>query len=298
LIAEFPVFRQVELEDAKEVMAYFEKKQPGICEYNFVEMFGWRSPRNIRVSRLASGLVFLIDKKGKNYIYPPMTENPGEICVSILETLKRNGIEAGVNGITPGEFESYGPFKERFVYEDDRGNYDYLYRAVDIIALAGRKFDGKRNHIKKFRKNHSFDFVKITPDSIAQIIEFQERWCEMKRCKDDMSLANEGGAVLEMLKNFGSLPCFGGAIVVGGRVEGYSIGSRLNSETGVVIVEKANPEFGGIYQTLNQIFAGEYFKEFKFINRQQDTGNEGLRKAKMSYNPVKLIEKGNAYLKS
>jgi len=182
--------------------------------------------------------------------------------------------------------------KSEFIIVEDRENWDYVYLRDDLVNLAGRKYDGKRNQIKKFKNTYpGFEFIAIEGKVIKECIDFQKKWCDMKPCKDDISLINENTAVMEILKNYEKLPVTGAMLKIDGAVHGFTIAGELNPETAVVHIEKANHEFKGIYQAINQMFCEEFLGKFKFINREQDLGNEGLRKAKMSYYPHHMVEK-------
>lgn len=101
----------------------------------------------------------------------------------------------------------------------------------------------------------------------------------------------EWGAIEEALKNFIALEMQGGVILIEGEVEAFTLGELLNKDTAVVHIEKANPEIRGLYALINQQFCEQAWGKVPFINREQDLGEPGLRTAKLSYNPIRLVEK-------
>ncbi len=292
-IPQFPETEIIDLKHKDLILDYLKKIQPCISELNFVEMFAWRNLRKISISNYKNNLIFFLEKKGQKYFYPPFGKETEKIVKEILYYFKSNIESIKVNAFPDEKLDLIKNITDELFLEDDRDNYDYLYLCNDLVKLAGRKYDSKRNQLKKFIKNYNFEFSELTFDSVSECIEFQKKWCEIRNCNNDLSLTNENSAVLEILKNFSHLPAFGAVIKINKKIEAYTIASELNKQTVEIIVEKANPEYTGIYQAINNLFAEKFLIEYKYINRQQDTGDEGLRRAKLSYHPFKLIKKYN-----
>ena len=175
--------------------------------------------------------------------------------------------------------------------EPVRDHFDYIYRAADLIKLAGNKYHSKRNHINNLKRSQPFAYEPLTEEHLAACLNLADRWCEFKRCDEDLNLIGEWEAVCLALRHYQELSLQGGVILIHGKVEAFSIGELLNKQTAVIHIEKANPEIGGLYSVINQQFCEHAWHEVQFINREQDLGEEGLRKAKLSYNPEHLEEK-------
>lgn len=297
-IPKFPDLEPIELKHKEFLLNYFKSIQPVISELNFVEIFAWRKLRKIYITEYENNIVLFLEKKGKKYFYPPFSRETDKIILELLTYFKLKNEDVKVNAYPDDLLYLLENIIEKITLEDDRDNYDYIYLTEDLINLTGRKYDGKRNNIKKFLKTYKYEFLPLTDEILEDCIKFQEKWCNIKNCKEDMSLKNESEAVMEILKNFNNLPCFGAVLKIGNYIEAYTIASELNSETAEIIVEKANPEFSGIYQAINQMFCEKFLKNYKYVNRQQDTGDLGLRKAKLSYHPFKLLKKYNIGLKN
>ncbi|HDQ25661.1 MAG TPA: DUF2156 domain-containing protein [bacterium] len=283
----FPVFGPLGLEHRGIIEEYFRGRRAEASELNFTEMFMWRKIRNTSICRIGESMVIKAEKDGRLFFYyPPL----GIDAAAVVEKLLETDDSAAVYGLTAEEAGVLGLPAEKYSIEADRKNFDYVYPADGLRVLAGRKYDGKRNHLKKFEVlNYSFE--AINGDNIREAVAFQEKWCADRLCDDDMSLQDESSAICELLGNFEELSAFGALLRVEGVVQGYTVADRLNEDTAVVMVEKANPGIRGIYQGLNRGFVEKFLGGFRFINREQDNGNEGLRKAKMSYHPVKFVEK-------
>jgi hypothetical protein len=186
----------------------------------------------------------------------------------------------------------------RFAITPDRDNSDYVYRTEDLINLEGNKYHGKKNHINKFKKNHSYEYSPLTPELVEQCLALEAQWCDIRHCELYPGLAGEERAIYEALTNMNHLDFKGGVILVNGKVEAFALGELLNPETAVIHIEKANPAFEGLYQLINQEFCAHEWAEVPFVNREQDLGEEGLRKAKLSYHPHHLVNKYTVTLKN
>lgn len=173
---------------------------------------------------------------------------------------------------------------------EDRDNADYVYTVKSLSTLAGKKLDGKRNHINKFKKLYSYEYEKISPLNIKDCKNIVEKWYS-QRGQDNESLTHERTANYQLLDNYGLLGLKGALIRVNGEAEAFTVGEQLNKNTAVIHVEKANPGIHGIYTVINQQFINNEWLHMEYVNREQDLGIPGLRKAKLSYNPDHLIEK-------
>lgn len=265
---------------------YFKNNRTEVSEFNFTEMFIWRNIRNTKIGFINDNICISVVKDKRKIFYRPFGNNK---IKETIEFIFNNKLCEMIYGYLIEEIKDLN-LQNEYIIEKDRDNFDYVYLTDDLINLKGRKYDGKRNHIKKF-KQLNYHITPISKEILPSVIEFQKRWCKDRLCDDDLSLKNESVAVGELLSNFDKLSVFGAALFIDNIIQGYTIATELNDDTAVVIVEKANPQFKGIYQALNQLFAEKFLFKYKYINREQDTGNEGLRKAKMSYHPHHFVEK-------
>ena len=200
-----------------------------------------------------------------------------------------------VEKIFADELARYPHAKFNITAERDR--FDYVYLAQDLINLSGRKFHGKKNHLNAFRKEYpDARYVPITEEIIPQCREELNVWYETHRRAnpDNAFICYEQAAIHEIFDHFDGFKVKGGAILINDKVAAFTFGERLNSDTAVIHVEKADPNIRGIYVAINQSFVAHEWADMIYINREEDMGIDGLRKAKESYKPVKLIEKFNA----
>ena len=188
-------------------------------------------------------------------------------------------------------------FPGRFDITPDRDNFDYVYETAGLISLAGRKYHSKKNHLNAFYKNFpQAEYLPITEEIITLCKLELNGWYKQRLQDepDDPFIKYERQAIIEVLNNFSAMQLKGGAIRLEGRIIAFTFGEQLNDDTAVIHVEKADPNIRGAYPAINQNFAEHEWSQMTYINREEDMGLEGLRKAKESYKPVKLIEKFNA----
>jgi hypothetical protein len=174
---------------------------------------------------------------------------------------------------------------------EDRDHHDYIYNVKELLELKGNRFHDKKNLVNQFRKNYRYEYIELSAGLIGECLEFEDHWCRIKECGKSPGLERERCAILEMLKNFDSLDIRGGAIRIGGKIAAIALGEKVSPEILVIHVEKANPDIPGLYQSINQEFLMHEAGGCRLVNREQDLGVPGLRKAKMSYNPVGFIKK-------
>ena len=180
------------------------------------------------------------------------------------------------------------------VYEADRPNFDYVYNTKDLIELGGRAFHSKKNHLNYFLANYKYEYKKMTPDMADEATVFIHEFNERKNLEDPherLLLEFEERAMRDVLVNLDAVGYLSGAIFIEGKIEAISIGGRLGTKTVTVHAEKANTEYRGLYQAINTEFCKAMASNIKLINREEDMGIPGLRKAKLSYKPIKFVEK-------
>lgn len=184
-------------------------------------------------------------------------------------------------------------------YIEDRPNYDYVYRTQELIDLKGRDFHSKKNHLNYFHKNYDYEYITLTSDMAEEAMRFIDEFNRRKEVPEHemQMLKMEEEAMEDVFHNLEKVGYMAGAITIDGKIEALSIGGRLNKNTVTVHVEKANTNFRGLYQAINQEFCKSIGGFAKYVNREEDMGIPNLRKAKLSYKPIKLIEKHIACFK-
>jgi len=241
------------------------------------------------------------------FLFPPLTKtgayDPKKLRETIYDVKKifeQNGKEFSIRLLPlhmidiikdacPGEMK----------YIEDRPNYDYVYKRQDLVDLKGREYHSKKNHLNYFNNNYKYEYVKLTSDMANDAMIFIDEFNKRKEIPEHemVLLKMEEEAMLDAFNNIERVGYLAGAIIINNKIEAISIGGYLNKNTVTVHVEKANINYRGLYQAINNEFCKHKAPNVKFINREEDMGIPNLRKAKLSYKPVKLLEKHIAVFK-
>lgn len=267
------------------------------CEYTFGNLFIWSSAYSTEICRYMD---FLICRWGKdddiNYSLPLGEGNFTDAVSAIIDCAKSNGETPVIYGITEGYLGlMQEAFTGKFTYKYDEGNNDYIYSTEKMASLSGKKYHGKRNHITNFKKNNpDWSFEKISKDNIDECLALHSKWIENKD-PDDEDYSLEFEAVKKAFEYFDELDMVGGLIRVNGEVIAYTLGEpQMNGHCFVSHFEKAPADMIGAYPIINQEFTKNCLMQYEYVNREEDLGIEGLRKAKQSYHPEIWLEKCTA----
>ena len=197
--------------------------------------------------------------------------------------------------VTPDNFERLQEwFPDRYQIEYDRDQADYVYETEKLATLSGKKLHGKRNHINKFKIMYEdrWSYEPMTKDNVEDCFQMALKWRNENGCEEDSEKNAEICVTLNSLRLFEELGLKGGVLRIDGEVAAFTVGEPICSDTFCVHIEKAYAEVQGAYPMINQQFVSHECMDYKYVNREEDTGAEGLRKAKMSYRPVFMVEKG------
>lgn len=283
-VPEYPASRRIELTDKQLLDGAFAAHPPEISEFTFTNLYSWRKAYDFRFCRIASCLL-IFSRSGTEYRFLPPIGNDCREAVRILAADNRTFIRI------PESMKGMIERESGFEAVEDRDNADYVYSTQDLIELKGKKFDGKRNLIRKFRSSYPYRYEVLDGQAASHCLAFEELWCRERDCGKLLSLSQEREAVEEICSHFRLFGLEGGSIAVEGKVCGICIGERLNADTIVLHVMKALPDMKGLYQTLNNEFVTRQGRQYRYVNMEQDLGIEGLRRAKLSYQPVRIVHK-------
>ncbi len=285
-IPKYPDFKPIGIEDLSVFNQAFKDNPPEISEFTFTNLYAWRETYKLKAALLGGMLIVCSEsEKQRRFFYPI---GAGDIKTVMVDILKGTG---GIFMRIPEAVKLLFENDARFKIDLDMDNSDYLFKTADLAALAGRKFDGKRNLIKKFKSRYKYEYLELKAENAAECLEFEDEWCTIKDCDSVEGLDNERRALREMINNCSFLNLIAGAIKIDGRISAVAIGEKLNPKTLVMHILKANPNIEGLYQVMNNEFIVRQSRSFEYVNLEQDLGVEGLRKSKLSYHPLKMVKK-------
>ncbi len=298
----YPVFKPLTLDDRPFLTSRLWTYRPEVSEMNFTNLYIWNSQRPVTWTLLDGALLIRCCSETGGYFYQPIEgDRPrADLVRRILEDSAAAGdADPRIARADRRLIEALGEAPDLEIVPD-RDNFDYIYRTEDLATLAGRRYHSKRNHLKRCQQLYpDLVYRPLTPEDLDACLDMACRWCQMKRCSEDLSLLEEVWAVSAALQHFTDLGLDGAVVELHGQVEAFTIGELLNPTTAIIHVEKANPDIQGLYTFINQSYAANrWLGQCEEINREQDLGDEGLRKAKESYYPVRLVEKFTLRLKN
>ena len=170
--------------------------------------------------------------------------------------------------------------------------WDYVYSRESLSTLKGKKLHGKRNHINKFLSKYpDYEYKRLTPEMVEDCIALYDKWIMEKDEETAKTLQTEKRSVLRALNNMEALGLVGGTIYIDNKLCAFTVGERLHPHMQLIHIEKGDTDFDGIFPMINQQYVLHECSDVELINREEDMGVEGMRKAKRSYQPIKMIEK-------
>ena len=290
----FPAFKPLELGDRDVIHPRLWAYQPEISELTFANFYIWRDYYDLQWSIADDGLVIIAEREDKCFAFPPVgSKSRVELTETLLTWMRdERGIEKPQIQRADQRLVDELSESDLFAFESTRDHFDYVYRSQDLGTLEGGDYRRKRNQVKQFDYYYESRYEPISGNLIEQCLRLAEVWCEQRQCEDDISLSHEFSGIEDMFNHFHELDISGGALIIDDRVRAFALGEKLNENTAVVHIEKANPDYRNIYPAITRAYSAERWMDaVDFINREQDLGISGLRRAKQSYHPDHLVEK-------
>ena len=289
-------FTPIELSHKDKINSYLKAQKIESSELTFTTMYIWRNAFNFSFAEVDGCLIIRAQDNG----YPPSLRCPlgsgdkksavEKVCrylLSIGETPRFYGI---TENMADGLEEL---FANKFTILEMEDYSDYVYKSEKLINLSGKKMHSKKNHLNSFKNTYKYEYSRITSADAQDIINEYDKWFS----SDDMYLVSERDSIADILNNYDKLGLVGGKLTADGVLCAFTIGEQLSEDTAVVHIEKANTDIKGAFAAINQMYVEHEWSHIENINREEDCGIEGLRKAKQSYHPDFMIKKYKAILK-
>lgn len=292
-------WKKISLEDKEWMTRKFMEENRQGCENTFGTNFIWRDIYHVEVACKADCLLLRFrDEKNRMYSFPVGNGDKKLATEFLIEDAKAENSKVSIrNVVDKDKVFLEKNFPDIFAIQPCRDVFDYIYTVEKLTKLSGKKLHGKRNHIARFKDNNDWHYEPMGKDNIPACLQMHNKWCEMQKDKWNVGMENESYVVREAIRYFEELGFDGGVLYSGEQIVAFTIGEPLNKDTYVVHIEKAFPDIQGAYPMINQQFVMHECQDFLYVNREDDTGAEGLRKAKLSYEPDILLEKYIADIK-
>lgn len=293
-------FKKVTLQDKEWMDKLIKSANYHGSNFNFSNIYLWDKTFSQSVAQIHNFLV--IKHEDSNHIFYAVPLGNGNMENVIID-LKKDCDKCGKDFVLKGLLESNvlqlkELFPDKFEFISDRDRFDYVYDIEKLCSLSGKKLQSKRNHINKFTQEYEWSFEIISDKNIEECIEMNDEWFSYASDSDsEHPLDSERLAISRAFKHYFELDLEGGLIRANGHIVAYSLGEHLTEDMYVIHFEKAFKSIDGAYPIINREFARYIFNRYskiRYINREEDIGLEGLRKAKLSYRPDFFVEKYTA----
>ena len=289
MIPQYPIFKTFDLNDLEEISKHLTKITPSICEFSPVNLIIWKDFDNPALTIINNNLCILVSAPNEPpFFLEPLGNN------KLQETIEFCLKHCGKISRATEAFAARVPLGKYHI-KCLRNHFDYIYETKTLADLKGRRFDGKRNHIKNFARRHpDYKYIPLTLDLKDECLNLFEEWFSARaesRHFPKLAYTSQKKALVNAFTNYNPLHIPGGALIINEQVKGFIMASRLNAHTASVHFQYGHPALRGIFQTLLYEACNKTFSNFKYINLEQDLGIPGLRKAKLSYYPLKLEKK-------
>ncbi len=291
-------FRKLLIEDRLLLMSYANRYELLSSNYTITQLFSWEAFIDKQVVELDNVLYIKFIYNNKRVFLSPLVKTSGnyiQAVENIVEYAREEGypfymLAANDDMVRLLEAENKYNIKYNCNYSE------YIYSSESLISLSGKKLHSKRNYINRFKNSYDYTFRKLITADKAGVLALFDKLEDLKENSRDMSI-EERYAMNYILDNMEALGLVGAVIVIDDHIVAATIGDNSHKDMAYIIFEKGCVKYNGIYPAINQMFIAENFSDRKYINRQEDMGIDGLRKAKKSYNPLLMLHNWEITLK-
>lgn len=294
-------FFDIDISTKETIKSFFSAQRVEASDMLFGNLYIWHFSRTIRYAITHDCLVVLTKFPNESYpfiFYPLGSGDRKGAITAMQEYFLDNQMPFSLRSLESYQSAELAQFfPNAFEITPNRDRFDYIYNVNELIALVGRTLHKKKNHLNRFFNLYpDFAYERVDSSNAMEVLEAYSAWFELGEKTD--GLKNEMLGIKATLQNFSALDMKGGIIRIDGKIAAFSLGEQINTDSVVIHIEKGNTFYAGIYQAINQQFLKNEWAHLRFVNREEDLGIEGLRKAKMSYKPVRFVEKSTAILKT
>ena len=282
-------FEPISLERMEVYQAKLARTPSAVSDYSFVNIWGWAREYDLEWA-FAHDLVWIRQQRPKAALWAPVGPWDAVDWHAVWPQLPSGALIIRVPEALADLWQQY--CTTQLAMEEERGDWDYVYNVEELTQLKGNRFHKKKNLLNQFKRKYNYRFEPFSETMIDQALALQDDWCTWRDCEGTDVLAAENRAIQRTFLSWDRFPFLtGGALLIDDMIGAYTIAEPLDPETVLIHFEKGCPRYKGIYQAINQMFLESLGTRYRFVNREQDLGDEGLRKAKLSYHPVSFNKK-------
>lgn len=291
-------FKKIEVNSIQKMLPFYAMRHNMTCDSVFLESYVWKDYYNVRYAIWENkALLWLMENEGRCFSAMPLCREedlPGAFAAIEEYFNEELGYPLVINLADEYAVKYLNLPEDKYLVEEQVDSRDYLYNGDAMRSLAGKKLHKKKNRVNAFKREYEgrYEYRRLCCSDSHDVWVFLDRWRQQKGEEVEEHLDYEVKGIHDILKNCSEFSIHMGGVYIDGQMEAFTIGSYNPVENMAVIhIEKANPEINGLYQFINQEFLIEEFPEAEWVNREDDMGLEGLRKAKMTYYPADYARK-------
>ncbi len=285
-------FKSVTIADKNKINDFIPDSCKQICDFSFGNIFSWGIAENTRIAE-KDGFLFLRSRFNsvKSYAFPWGQGDIKRALAILSDDAKERNADFSFYCLSEEQVDILkSVYGDSFVFEEQRDFFDYVYLSEKLSSLSGRKLHSKKNHVNSFLKKYNYTLEDLNEGNLKECLAFSHAW--HKNGPRNVKLDEEMLVIEKAFDNYFELGLYGVVLKVDGNIVAYALGEPMaDGKTFCTHFEKASPDFSTAYAAVNKLFAEKLEKEFQYINREDDAGSEGLRKAKLSYKPEYLVKK-------
>jgi hypothetical protein len=282
-------FEAISLERMAEYLAKLAETPSAVSDYSFANIWGWAREYDLEWA-FARDLVWIRQQSPQTVHWAPVGNWDAVDWTAIWPQIDSQTVITRVPEALADLWQQC--CASQLHVEEERGNWDYVYSVEELTLLKGNRFHKKKNLLSQFKRKYNYRFEPFSEAMIDQALALQDDWCTWRDCEATDVLAAENRAIQRTFLSWNQFPFLtGAALLIDDMIGAYTIAEPLDDQTILIHFEKGCPLYKGIYQAINQMFLESLGERYTFVNREQDLGDEGLRKAKLSYHPVDFNKK-------
>ncbi len=280
--------RDITLGDRETIESYIGKTENSTLQ--FTTLFIWGTGGRIRFDIQSDCLVlFFCGKHGMSCTYPKGKGDKRTVAQKLYQFMQEQGSRPRFILMSIEEAkECEILFGGTMTVRSDPNNADYVYESESLISLKGKKLHQKRNHFNAFVQNYDFTYERLTSRNREECVALFENWLHVIK-ENEAEYSKD--ATLCLLNHMDDLGVTFGGIRIDGRLVAFSAGEAITDDMAVIHMEYGDTDIRGVFNAMNQQFVLHEWSEYRFINREEDMGIPGLRRAKEAYRPVSMVEK-------